>query len=316
MHLSVSSYHYTKHLNEKELTEELLTCPFCNSSDRKLLFTLQQNPLVSLMYCKKCHAASATRMPTDAALQSYYAKYYESCSFLQSKQNVTFDKPDRMARHLTKIYWNLSGKSCTSILDYGGGDGSISYLTALKFVKDGVNQLSVDVVDYGTSTVTSEEKRVHVNKIGTLDCIKDKHYSYVIASAVIEHTARPKILLQDLLGRVEEGGLFYARTPWVVPYIKLLSCFRIQMNFTYPAHLHDLGRNFWESYFSLREGQEEFRLMISRPSIVATSMKKNFIRTAVACIMKQPWHLLGRYYPFVGGWEVFAVRRLRRYSAR
>lgn len=178
---------------------------------------------------------------------------------------------------------------------------------ASQLIEQGAAKVSVTVVEYSKNIVVPQDPRIVIKRVDSLDQIQG-NFAYVIASAVIEHYANPLKLLRDLLERVEDGGLFYARTPHMVPIMRLLRTFGVKVDFTYPGHLHDLGQVFWEGYFS-REQQKDFRILESRPSIVETTLSKNFLRTIVAYVLKSPWHLFGRAYGYVGGWEVVTQRK-------
>ena len=103
--------------------------------------------------------------------------------------------------------------------------------------------------------------------------------------------------------------MFYARTPCVAPLMGWAGRLGVRWDFTFPAHLHDLGQAFWEGWFARGGAAERFRIVRSRPSIVETTLSKHLVRTVVARVIKSPWYVLGRSYGLVGGWEIFATRR-------
>ncbi len=87
--------------------------------------------------------------------------------------------------------------------------------------------------------------------------------------------------------------------------MRLLRPFRVVWDFMYPAHLHDLGPDFWNTFFSETMPGLRFELLQSKPSIVELSLKHNLIKSTVAHILKAPWYVLKNRYRMVGGWEVF-----------
>lgn len=87
--------------------------------------------------------------------------------------------------------------------------------------------------------------------------------------------------------------------------MKLLARFGVRLDFTYPAHLYDFGEGFWKKFFA--KSGINFKLIISRPSMVETTFTQNFPRTLIAYILKAPWYILRKNYGLVGGWEVFVV---------
>jgi 2-polyprenyl-3-methyl-5-hydroxy-6-metoxy-1,4-benzoquinol methylase len=243
-------------------------------------------------------------MPIDDALREYYSSYYESPIYGGSRENVAFDDPRRFAKHLTHTILKYQTDSNVSILDFGGGDGSISYAVALELLKKGVDLVKITIIDYDDKTVLSRDSRISINKLSSPEDTRSL-YNIVIASAIIEHLPRPKEPLISLLNHLKNGGIFYARTPYVVPFAKLCGLIGVKWDFTYPAHVHDLGQDFWETYFKEKTSLGNFRILESKPSIVDSTLGKHFLRTITAYSLKAPWYLLGRKYKWVGGWEIF-----------
>lgn len=272
MFTPLAALHGSKHLDESEIGEPERSCSFCGGLERRRICDLQVNPTVSLLQCATCHASSASRMPTSQALDAYYGTYYDERFNPGQVANVTFDEPDRMAKQLASAYHRWRGVSGTvTMLDYGGGDGTFAYLTAKRLIAHGARHVHVDLCDYSANLIANTESRIELNKLSTLPNDRCEAYSYVIASAVIEHVPNAGDLLRELLSRVEMGGMFYARTPWMAPLANILGRLGKRLDFTYPAHVHDLGRVFWEKWFASRGMNKQFRILASRPSIVATT---------------------------------------------
>lgn len=303
MPIDTAIFHKSLYLDEGELQPPDFTCLFCTSSLRHPVYTLQKTPEVLLLQCKACHAVSASRMPTDEALLEYYSVYYDSPESQASDGQITFDSPLRLARNLAGMYLRHQDETHGSILDVGGGDGTISHLVAMQLIERGATQVNVTVVDYNKKIVRPHDSRIAIDRADSLADVGGL-YGFVIASAVIEHSPHPRTLLLDLLQRMEQGGIFYARTPYMLPIMKLLQLIGVKVNFTYPGHLHDLGQAFWEGYFTMKQA-DDFQILDSRPAIVETTFRKHLARTVVAYCFKIPWYLFGKSYKYVGGWEVF-----------
>jgi hypothetical protein len=92
----------------------------------------------------------------------------------------------------------------------------------------------------------------------------------------------------------------------MLPLMKLLARFGIRLDFTFPAHLYDFGQEFWSKIFV--KSIPNFKLIVSRPSMVETTFAQNFLRTLIAYILKAPWYVFRKHYGLVGGWEIFAVK--------
>lgn len=308
MSINAAAFHKSMQLDESKLEPSDSKCPFCSSTNRKQVCTLQENPEVLLLQCNDCQAVSASRMPTDEVLAEYYSRYYDSSASETSGGQITFDKPQRLARNLAQMYHRYKDDATVSILDFGGGDGTISYLAAMQLIERGTEQVNITIVEYSTRIVHPQDSRIVIDRVNSLGDIHSQ-YGLVIASAVIEHYPRPRALLRNLLQCIENGGIFYVRTPYMHPIMKLLKPIGVRVDFTYPGHLHDLGQSFWEDYFT-REQSGDFQILASRPSIVETTLREHFLRTAAAHLFKIPWYLLGNSYKYVGGWEVFARKSL------
>lgn len=307
MKINTAIFHKSIHLDENKLHAPDYDCPFCSSRNRRAIFTLQKNPVITLLQCNSCHAVSASRMPTETAIIEYYSGYYDSFSLPNSNEQVTFDNPTRLAVHLADMFNRYQkGDNNISILDFGGGDGTIALIVAMQLIKHGARHVHITIVDYNPKTVSPGDSRITIDKVFSIEDICGK-FSLVIASAVIEHYPRPRSLLENLLSKVDENGFFYARTPYMVPIMKLLHLFKIQFDFTYPGHIHDLGQSFWEGYFK-NEKCDKFLVHFSRPSIVETTIQKHFIRTIIAYSLKAPWFIFCKSYKFVGGWEIFVQK--------
>jgi 2-polyprenyl-3-methyl-5-hydroxy-6-metoxy-1,4-benzoquinol methylase len=308
MTISAAVFHQSLHLDDDQLEPPEPGCPFCGSTNRRAVYPLQADPEVQLLACADCHAASAARMPTERALAEYYRTYYQSPRRAASGEKITFDDASRFGRYLaSKLRQHLS-KARVSILDFGGGDGALAQAVALELLAGGVQAADILVVDRNEDDISPRDRRISITREAALDTVASRH-DIVIASAVIEHIPKPRAALAGLLERLQSGGVFYARTPYMLPLMKLLARFGAKLSFTYPAHVHDLGQKFWEGYFERRAAPGEFQILRSNPSIVETTFKEHFLRTVAAYGLKAPWHLLGRSWQLVGGWELFVRKQ-------
>jgi len=317
--INAALFHRSQHLGETDLVpvdsgsasqaqwhRDGQACAFCGGTNRVPVWRLQQSPVIDLLLCQKCHAVSASRLPTQDALRAYYAQYYETDETSALENAVTFDAPERLAKHIAR-HVSLRGAKDVTILDFGGGDGSISFLIAQHLIEENAASAEVTVVDYVAKPVSSVDPRITVEVRPDLESCRRGEFSVVLASAVLEHFVDPGVLLSDLLSRVKhQGGLFYARTPYMLPFMRAAKVLGFTIDFTFPGHIHDLGQRFWETYFATQA--TAFTVIRSRPSIVETTFRLHFLRTLAAYVVKSPWWLLRSGYPFVGGWEVLAKR--------
>lgn len=303
--MKATVFHQSHHMCESDLHEPAVICPFCASSNRFNIAVLQSDPEVTLQYCDNCHAASASRMPKEGALIRYYESYY--CG---KEEKITIEAPERIAAH---IYHHLQmakqsfNSAEVSILDYGGGDGTISLGIADFLMKAG-KRVTIILVDYDQKLKEVNGSQLCIKRPRDLSEVPDKSVDLVVASAVIEHMPDPRPVLENLFSAMMPGGYFYARTPYVVPLMKIANTLNMEFDFTYPAHVHDLGAKFWNNILNHISSDGEYRIIRSTPSLVETVFSQHFLRTTAAYLLKMPWYLLKENYGMVGGWEIF-IRR-------
>ncbi len=316
MKVSPSAFQMSRHLADGLLMPPDSACSFCSSATRTPVCVLQEHPDVTLLKCANCGAATASRIPTAKALDDYYRDYYKNPEFANHHHRVTCDSTHRFGRYLaarlTK-YSKISHGSSIRILDFGGGDGSIAVETARHLQRKGLGRADIAIVDYNVehdeTPFTDIDARISLTRHSVLENLPHKAFDVVLASGVVEHLPRPKEILTELLSLLHEQGVFYARTPYVVPFIKVLKLFGIKWDFFFPAHIHDLGQDFWKSCFSTIFVENEFVVLASSPSIVETSFRDHFLTTLAAHAFKTPWYLFGERYSLVGGWEVFVRKK-------
>jgi len=295
-------YHKSKHLEELQLKPYIPNCPFCNSKNRSFIINIQENPKVSLLKCKKCFASSASRIPTEIALSEYYSDYYIKP---HTHNKVTMENIIKFSKYIVNKTKKYINKTNIKILDFGGGDGSIALNISENFLKNGfIKKIEITIVDYNKSVASTKNKNISLYHTDSLTMLNNSKFDLIIASAIIEHIPKPKEILIQLLNLLKKDGVLYARTPYIEPFIRLFSFFKMKMQFTFPAHIHDFGQEFWENIY--KEIPEiKIKIFESKPSIVKSVFKKSFFRTLSAYIFKSPWYIFRKYYSFVGGWEIF-----------
>jgi 2-polyprenyl-3-methyl-5-hydroxy-6-metoxy-1,4-benzoquinol methylase len=306
--IAASGYHAGKFLIESELLDDSRRCPWCQfDGTRSRVLRLQQDPSVWLLACPRCHAMSSSHVATQAALEAYYASYYAG----NRDNRVTCGSPRRHARHICQCLSLDAKPTDLRILDFGGGDGAIGHAAALELIKGGVARVDIVVIDHNSRLVTPAHAAIGLSHASSLEQLPEEQtFHLVMASAVLEHLTQPAEATRSLLGRLEPGGYLYARTPCVFPLLKLLNAARVRADFTFPAHFHDLGQDFWDNILStMTLPADKWTLVRSRPSLVETGFREHPVRTVCAYCLKAPWWLLGRRYGLTGGWEVVIRRK-------
>jgi SAM-dependent methyltransferase len=268
------------------------------------------NPDIALDRCGRCKAASAYPLPKQAYLDYFYRYIYPDLISEVAHQGYRMPKRhcDRFAKHIIQKM-NLSFASIRDgsvrVLDYGGGDGTLAKALAKKLIRFGAQSVSVVVLDKYIPAQKEYDGDVSIEYSNAFEKIPDQEYDVVLASAVLEHVVSPAETTKELLRSLRENGVFYARTPYVEPFIRLFNQKSPVWNFFYPAHLHDLGPEFWNYFLNNFHLENEFQLLASQPSKTQVSVKDNPKINIVSNILKLPRYLFGGRYPFVGGWEVF-----------
>jgi len=307
--MKATAFHSGMHLKEEYLLPAQTVCPLCSfHGDRPPVLCLQLDPDVFLLACPNCRGFSASRLPTHEALRAYYSRYYEAAIYHNSEK-VTFDEPQRFARHLLQKAKPFLQRKNLTILDFGGGDGNLSLAIAQLLLDERASHIDIALVDYNARSIRSSYQDISVVCHETLDSADAKDCDLVLASGILEHIPYPQKDFARLLVAVRPGGVFYARTPNVASLFRVLQRLGLPVDFTYPAHVHDMGEAYWSNVLSLLPSEfQDYSVIWSRPSIVETTLRKNPMRTMVAHLMKFPWRILGSRYPFLGGWEVLIAR--------
>jgi 2-polyprenyl-3-methyl-5-hydroxy-6-metoxy-1,4-benzoquinol methylase len=295
-----TTFHAGMHVNPEDVYDAGDQCPVCLSrKERHPCYRIQSDPAIDMLACKACGACSASRMPKPEFLDRYYARYYAN-----APGRIAFGNPQRFVRRLAALI-KPPPRGSLRILDFGGGDGSLAIALAKNFQAHVAPDIAVaiDVVDYekpckSTVSIVVNGHR-DLNEVGG-------PYDVLLASAIIEHVPGAHAAIRKLVSMAASGAFMYARTPHVVPLARLVP----NLDITYPAHVHDMGSEFWNNFiatFALRA-----RLLSSRPSLVETTFLKSPVRTVLAHALKFPalaeLLILGEprvpIWKLVGGWEV------------
>lgn len=301
--MRATAFHQSTHLTDQQLHAPHSSCPFCGSRSRTPVWILQESPDVALLRCDDCHACSASRMPTDEALDGFYRQYYA-----EGSENVTFDHPARLSAHIAKRV--TAGRSSIRgqelvIIDFGGGDGTISVGVAELLIANGASKVEILLIDHCHAMAEPGRSNIVV-RMCEFDEVRSQSADVVLASAILEHLSKPREIMERLFDALKIEGIFYARTPYVLPLARLAAKLGHKVDFTFPGHLHDMGRDFWDgvgAYFPVK-----LETIASTTSIVESTFDKHFLRAFVARLIKLPSRIFRNQYNLVGGWEVFLRR--------
>ena len=279
-------------------------CRFCGGTTKELGIYLK-SPLIHHTKCMTCEAVSYDKILKQEKIPVLYSEYAYSS---ESDSKVTFSNIDRFAKHLLKYCVRFkknirSGKSL-KIMDFGGGDGSLSYVFAKKMMHAGLcDKADIAVIDFEKTICKSDSPNIKIMHYDNLDLIdKDVSFNIIIASAILEHLPNLREDWNKILMHFKDDGLIYVRTPYKYPLFNLLKKIGIRIGLHFPEHIWDLGQNFYKHLAS-----DDIKLVASRPSIVETSFKMNFFSCLAAHCLKAPWYIC-HFWPYVGGWEAIYVK--------
>lgn len=295
-------YNITKHLKESDLDKPFINCPFCGSGKtKKKAGLIQQQPEVLALECPDCHTGYANRQPTIEYLKSYYSNYYEKLG------RNTIIKQNRLVKHIYKRIGLHESLDTYNVLDFGGGDGSVSYGIGKLLLESGsAKQVNVYVVDPNFAFTHPGISGLNILGMPAIDEIPaGKSFNLAIASAIIEHVKDPRKILHQLLDRMCEKGLFYARTPYIFPFMKLFGKFGYRLDMKYPGHIFDFGSRFWNNVIDTLEISPTHQIIRSQTSLVASVFSEKPIKTLLSYLFKVPGKILKSKFHLVGGWEVF-----------
>lgn len=299
----------SRHLNASELFDATAACPVCGSAaPRQRVFLVQADPDVHLLECSRCRACSTSYMPTPEVLVKYYREFY---LFRAKEHAVTFAGPDRFANHVLRRLPKSAFGDAVRILDFGGGDGTLSTTFAkILLRKRPERRVTITLVDFSEAAPIADSRIVLTHQHPDLPI--EETFDLVLASGVLEHIPAVQPKIDALYSALAPGGFFYARTPYMMPFTQI---FR-RLDITFPNHVHDMGSPFWNR-FTATFGWDA-RVLRTGTSVIESTLRGDFWRTLAAIILKLPAHVEGWFSPvsrvrrlwhLVAGWEVILQRR-------
>jgi hypothetical protein len=303
--MNATVHHRSVHVDAADLLECTARCPVCHdASPRNQVYRVQRDPDVWLLRCEKCKVCSASHMPRGQVLGRLYQDYYNN-----KGQKTTIGNIDKFARHIMSRVRLPFDDPTPTIVDFGGGDGSLAVSMAQMILAGSpaaTKSVRVIVVDFH-EPASSPDPRVHVLHTRELSDVQGTA-QIVVASAILEHIPDCNAVFRRLFDLVAPGGYFYSRTPWALP----LRWISKNLDITYPFHVHDMGGGFWNRI--IETFAVNGQIVTSGPSPPETSFLANPVRTIGALVFKTPARLEKMFtnpterrdptWNVVGGWEV------------
>lgn len=280
--------------DKQDLILNLDICPDCNHNIQDDYLILQNNPQVKMVKCEKCKLSYANKMPSQTFLDKLYEPSIYKANLTSNKKNTQF-----LAKKIfNKIKFT---KNKIKILDFGGGNGSLSIELISLFEEINISAHSL-VVDVYNSCSYKNVSFQHVNEFRK----NQQKFDIVLASAVLEHLPNFVTITDLLLNKLNNYGYFYCRTPWEYEISKTFRFYKIK----WPRHLYDIGGDYWVNFFKKKE---DFVMIVNETSNSEISTNHIF-KYFIAKLLKSISHIekflfRGKDYhqpkwPYVGGWDI------------
>jgi hypothetical protein len=193
------------------------------------------------------------------------------------------------------------------ILDFGGADGSLSIEFAKSFKS--TQNIFITIVDFGSNIGGCSNPNISIRKVH--DIPKDVTFDLIIASATIEMLPETGEIISRLMNLLKSAGsVLFIRTNYIIPFKRFFPF----IDFAFPAHLHDIGPQFWRNF--ARTESANIKIIRSEPSISELNFLDFPFRWAVSTFFKLPGRIEARIFPnnlyrfwrFVGAWEVVILK--------
>lgn len=226
----------------------------------------------------------------------------------KEKVLVTFSKPERFAKRLLSLLpAAVLDLKEINILDFGGGDGTL----AIEFAKlfNPKCRINITVIDFGDLIAQCNLANTSIRKLQNIPSLEK--YDLVIASASIELVADFGMILKSLLNSLgEQNSCLYVRSNYILPIKRVLPI----VDFTFPAHLHDISPDFWRRFSEIE--REKYSIFKSETPISELDFRTFPLRWFSSTLLKLPSRIERKFFSkstkfvwkFVGSWEVVILK--------
>jgi hypothetical protein len=292
--------------------EQRVKCSFCDSTTYRVVGKVKNDITIQLLECDNCSLVSTNYVPSTSFLQKYYTEMFpEFVEKYNSKHQalVTFSNPNRFASRLvTLLPVDFCQRANMKILDFGGGDGSLA-LAFSSFLNQST-QVEITVINFGVALVELSSPNVKIKKLQSIPTLEK--FDLIIASASLEMLPTFGETLKSLLNVLaDEKSNMYVRTNYIQPIRRLIPF----LDVAFPAHLHDIGAEFWYKFANLERNR--YKVIRTETPISELDFRGFPLRWLIVTLLKLPSRLesrlfpfkLKRYWKFVGSWEVVVSLR-------
>ncbi len=111
-------------------------------------------------------------------------------------------------------------------------------------------KIHITVIDFGNSIAQHDLTNISIKKFQNIP--SSEKYDLIIASASVELIADFGKILRSLLYslRVQDSFMF-VKTNYILPIKKIVPL----VDFSFPAHLHDISPDFWRNFAEIEHGK-------------------------------------------------------------
>ncbi|MBN2167803.1 MAG: class I SAM-dependent methyltransferase [Actinobacteria bacterium] len=188
------------------MSEEIMTCPSCHSSDIKRTHVYRD---ISFNKCKQCKLAFVfppeTGEPEEigSSLSSPTATGYLANLYASPPERP--EKALKLATNRTEKYKAALGRVPGNICEIGAGDGVFSDA----YFKLGIDYFGIDVNEKLVRKARSMGRNVELAQVKDIN----NKYDVVFSSQVLEHILEPNEFLTSLFEILVDDGLVHFDVP-------------------------------------------------------------------------------------------------------
>lgn len=183
-----------------------------------------------IVKCVNCNFVYTTPLPSERELHRYYSKF----DYSEPKSaEEAIRKDARRSLYIIERFSNKNG----GLLDVGCGRGYFLHEARSRgWTCYGIDY-SQKAVSYGRNVL-----RLDLQKADIFTYKTTKKFDVIILSQVIEHTSKPRVILEKCYKLLHHGGIIYIATP----NIESISARVMKENFDHlipPEHLGYFSKN-------------------------------------------------------------------------
>ena len=158
----------------------------------------------SLMHCERCGAWSIYPVPDSEELNALYDEPYWNEERMERRRDELWRKGRSQYRFLARA---LSQSQRMRLLDIGAGLGPLHQVITTE-LGERIDYNAVEINPAAVEQLCVRGAQVYSN-------VKDAGNGFdgIILSQILEHVTQPRPFLEDLFGRLRDGGFLFIEVP-------------------------------------------------------------------------------------------------------